>query len=185
MRPTTPTDITNPVTVSDVQAVEGIGDRVASRLGEVGLTQAEVGARLSTGRRQTWVSGVIKGRFKPSFEDAYELAGILGVTPMWLIYGQEAAGESEFVGRLQILEPDLDTRAKLNILRLAESEAEHVRAARMESDSFSQAVAKMIAAGLDRETAERAARSLVAPQSLPASDGRTAEGQQGDERREA
>lgn len=146
-----------------MDGVNGLGKRVAERLEIAGLTQGELGSMLASNRRQTWVSGVIKGRFRPSYEDAYQMAQIFKVTPMWLIYGEEGAEGSEFLGRMQMMEPDLDPRARINILKLAESEVDQARAARINAEYFDEFVTGMVASNVSRTLAIQLWQSLGRP----------------------
>lgn len=70
------------------------GARVRVLRKERGLSQAALGSMLSTDRQQSWVSGIERDEFRPSYEEARELAAALSVSVLWLMYEEERGDDS-------------------------------------------------------------------------------------------
>ncbi len=172
--------------------MQALGDRAKSARVDLKATlgldkepsQADVAAALGWSQQKysKLERGVIE---RVTVDEVHSLAVQLRVDEYWLFTGRHPQPVSDLA--MQIDRLDLDHWGEAAVLETARREAKRFaeQQAQAPEGSFTQAVEKMMAAGLDRETSERAARSLAGLQLPRPSTGRTEEDQTGDERREA
>lgn len=102
----------------------GFGDRLHGLREELRLTQEALAQRVAdetgdpTGHTNSWVSKLEGGKSEPTLFDLAALARALGTTVGWLVTGAES-GDSEWLGRLRSLEPQLDRRGLRAVITVA------------------------------------------------------------------